>query len=81
MIFYVVLKGVMVFWEKRFEKFNVLYIKIECFGEWYVEFDDLYGLYLEIVEREEGEVNVWMFGDIIFDVVIKGFGGVILLLV
>jgi glyoxalase family protein len=34
---------------------------------------------LEIVEREEGEVNTWHFGDVTPDVEIKGFGGATLL--
>lgn len=65
--------------EKRLEKFNVPYTKIERFGEQYVEFDDPHGLHLEIVEREEGEANTWTFGDVTPDVAIKGFGGATLL--
>nr|AVK59496.1 ring cleavage dioxygenase [Bacillus subtilis] len=76
---YVVPKGAMAFWEKRLEKFNVPYTKIERFGEQYVEFDDPHGLHLEIVEREEGEANTWTFGDVTPDVAIKGFGGATLL--
>ncbi|GAA3317589.1 hypothetical protein GCM10020331_016940 [Ectobacillus funiculus] len=44
-----------------------------------MEFDDPHGLHLEIVEREEGEVNTWTFGDVTPDVAIKGFGGATLL--
>ncbi|MFB9759952.1 ring-cleaving dioxygenase [Ectobacillus funiculus] len=76
---YVVPKGAMEFWENRLEKFNVSYTKIERFGEQYLEFDDPHGLHLEIVEREEGEVNTWTFGDVTPDVAIKGFGGATLL--
>jgi glyoxalase family protein len=76
---YVVPKGSMGFWEKRLEKFNVPFTKTERFGEQYLEFDDPHGLHLEIVEREEGEMNTWHFGDVTPDVAIKGFGGATLL--
>ncbi|WP_028391206.1 ring-cleaving dioxygenase [Bacillus cihuensis] len=76
---YVVPNGAMGFWEKRLEKFNVPFTKNERFGEQYLEFDDPHGLHLEIVEREEGEVNTWHFGDVTPDVAIKGFGGATLL--
>jgi glyoxalase family protein len=76
---YVVPKGAMEFWEKRLEKFNVSFSKLERFGEEYLEFDDPHGLHLEIVEREEGEVNTWNFGGVTSEVAIKGFGGATLL--
>jgi glyoxalase family protein len=76
---YVVPKGAMEFWKKRLEKFNVSYINMERFGEQYLEFDDPHGLHLEIVEREEGEVNPWTFGGVSPEVAIKGFGGATLL--
>lgn len=76
---YVIPKGAMEFWENRLEKFNISYTKMERFGEQYLEFDDPHGLHLEIVEREEGEVNTWTFGDVTPDVAIKGFGGATLL--
>lgn len=44
-----------------------------------MEFDDPHGLHLEIVEREEGEVNAWTFGGVTSEVAIKGFGGATLL--
>ena len=76
---YVVPKGAMGFWQKRLEKFNVPYTIMERFGEQYLKFDDPHGLHLEIVEREEGEVNTWTFGGVTPDVAIKGFGGATLL--
>lgn len=76
---YVVPKGAMEFWEKRLEKFNVAFTRMERFGEYYLEFDDPHGLHLEIVEREEGELNTWSFGDVTPEVAIKGFGGATLL--
>lgn len=72
---YVVPIGAMEFWEKRLEKFNILYTKTERFGEKYLQFDDPHGLHLEIVEREGGEENTWAFGDVKPEVAIKGFGG------
>ncbi|MCM3764912.1 ring-cleaving dioxygenase [Neobacillus niacini] len=76
---YVVPKGAFEFWEKRLEKFNVPFKKIQRFGEVFLGFDDPHGLHLEIVEREEGEINPWTFGDVTPEVAIKGFGGATLL--
>jgi glyoxalase family protein len=76
---YVVPKGSIGFWENRFEKFHIPYTKMERFGEQYLAFDDPHGLHLEIVEREEGEVNSWNFGGVTSEVAIKGFGGATLL--
>lgn len=76
---YVVPKGAIAFWEERLAKFNVPVTKMERFEEQYLEFDDLHGLHLEIVEREEGEKNTWSFGEITPDTAIKGFGGATLL--
>ncbi|MBT2680474.1 ring-cleaving dioxygenase [Bacillus sp. ISL-35] len=76
---YVVPKGSMDFWKNRLEKFKVPYTIMERFGEQYLEFDDPHGLHLEIVEREEGEINEWSFGEVTPDVAVKGFGGATLL--
>ena len=72
---YVVPQGALEFWEKRLEKFLVSFTKMERFGEQFLEFDDPHGLHLEIVEREDGEVNPWTFGEVTPKVAIKGFGG------
>ncbi|MEH7252687.1 ring-cleaving dioxygenase [Neobacillus niacini] len=76
---YVVPRGAMGFWENRLEKFKVPFTKMERFGEQYLEFDDPHGLHLEIVEREEGEINNWNFSGVTPEVAIKGFGGATLL--
>ncbi|URT68942.1 ring-cleaving dioxygenase [Cytobacillus firmus] len=76
---YVVPAGAMKFWEERLEKFKVPYTKMERFGEQYLEFDDPHGIHLEIVEREDGEVNSWTYGDVTPETAIKGFGGATLL--
>ncbi|PAD37541.1 ring-cleaving dioxygenase [Terribacillus sp. 7520-G] len=75
---YVVPKGALAFWESRLSKFDIAYTKTERFGETYLQFDDVHGLHLEIVEREAGEKNTWTFGGVTPDVAIKGFGGAIL---
>src|SRR5699024_2690853 len=75
---YVIPKGSMNFWEKRLEKFNIVYEKTERFGETYLAFEDVHGLQLELVEREGGEQNNWTHGEVSPDVAIKGFGGAIL---
>jgi len=76
---YVVPPGAMSFWEERLQKFNVAFTKIERFGEQFLEFDDPHGLHLEIVERSEGENNMWTFGGVTPEFAIKGFGGATLL--
>jgi glyoxalase family protein len=76
---YVVPKGAFPFWEKRLEAFKVPFTKVERFGERYLEFDDPHGLHLEIVERQEGNLNSWGFGGVTPEVAIKGFGGATLL--
>lgn len=72
---FVVPTGAIQFWEHRLKNFDVPIIKIERFGEQYVQFNDPHGLKLEIVERKDGEPNTWMFGGVNPDVAIKGFGG------
>ena len=76
---YAVPVGAIAFWKKRLEKFDIAFTKSERFGEQYLEFDDPHGLHLEIVERAEGEVNTWQFGEVTPEVAIKGFGGATLL--
>ncbi|MEH7386067.1 ring-cleaving dioxygenase [Bacillus sp. JJ1521] len=75
---YAVPMGALNFWKTRLEKFDIPYSAIKRFGEDYLEFDDPHGLHLEIVEREEGALNPWTFGDVTPEVAIKGFGGAIL---
>lgn len=72
---YVVPVGSLEFWKNRLEKFDVEYSVLERFGETYLQFDDPHGLQLEIVERQEGELNPHVFGGITKEVAIKGFGG------
>nr|WP_246596265.1 ring-cleaving dioxygenase [Bacillus alkalicola] len=72
---YVVPRGAMEFWEERLERHNVSFRKTKRFGEQYLQFDDPHGLQLEIVEREEGDINTWSSGGVTSDVAIKGFGG------
>ncbi|RKJ68342.1 ring-cleaving dioxygenase, partial [Butyricicoccus sp. 1XD8-22] len=69
---YVVPIGALDFWKNRLTKFNVDYAVVERFGETYLQFDDPHGLYLEIVERNDGELNPLEIGDIKKEVAIKG---------
>ncbi|MGX9133318.1 ring-cleaving dioxygenase [Rummeliibacillus sp. JY-2-4R] len=75
---YAIPTGKMSYWEERLGKFNINFKKSERFGETYLQFEDFHGLHLELVERKEGELNQWTFGDVTPDVAIKGFGGAIL---
>ena len=72
---YAVPKGALGFWEKRLEGFNIDYTKTKRFGEEYLQFKDVHGLNLELVEREEGRENQWSFGGVTKEVAIKGFAG------
>ncbi|WP_337018665.1 ring-cleaving dioxygenase [Oceanobacillus massiliensis] len=76
---YAVPKGALSFWEERLGKFHISFNKTERFGETYLTFDDIHGLHLELVEREEGTKNAWSIGDVTPEVAIKGFAGATLL--
>lgn len=75
---YAVPVGALDFWKERLTKFDIEYKVTERFGETYLQFEDPHGLQLEIVEREEGELNSWTFGGVTKEVAIKGFGGTVL---
>lgn len=72
---YVVPPGALPFWQERLEKYKVTVAKETRFGEDYLTFEDPHGLLLELVEREEGELNDFESGGITANVAIKGFGG------
>ncbi|SES95228.1 glyoxalase family protein [Salinibacillus kushneri] len=72
---FVVPAGSLSFWENRLAKFDIKTKKTNRFGENSLEFEDIHGLRLELVEREEGALNNWSFGEVTPDVAIKGFGG------
>ncbi|MDQ0859515.1 ring-cleaving dioxygenase [Bacillus sp. V2I10] len=63
------------FWENRLKKFEVEFIPSVRFGEKYLKFQDPDGLEIELVERNEGPINNWSFGEIQSEIAIKGFGG------
>ncbi|MEQ6377196.1 ring-cleaving dioxygenase [Bacillaceae bacterium S4-13-56] len=66
------------FWKKRLDKYKINYAEQTRFDEKYIQFEDPHGLQLELVEREEGAKNPWVFGEVNENVAIKGFGGAIL---
>lgn len=72
---YVIPTDALPFWERRLKTFQISFKKVERFGEQYIQFADPHGLHLELVEREEGEINTWTFGGVKPEVAIKGFGG------
>ncbi len=67
---YALPKGALGFWQDRFEKFNISYTMEKRFGEESIKLLDPHGLVLEMVERDEGEINTWSFGGITPDVAI-----------
>lgn len=72
---YAIPKGALGFWKDRFEKFKISYTTEKRFSEESIRFRDPHGLVLEMVERDEGETNIWTFGGITPDVAVKGFAG------
>lgn len=76
---YIVPPGSFPFWEKRLNKFNIPFHKQVRFDESYLTFNDPHGLQIEFVERDSGEQNNWVFGDIEPNLAIKGFAGATLL--
>ncbi|TCJ01726.1 ring-cleaving dioxygenase [Cytobacillus praedii] len=75
---YSIPKGSASFWEHRLKKFDVEYPTANRFGETYIKFNDPDGLHLELVEREEGPINTWSFGEVHNENAIKGFTGAVL---
>lgn len=66
------------FWEQRLEQFNIEYYKSIRFNETYLQFKDIHGLNIELVEREQGKENSWSSHGVTPQTAIKGFGGAIL---
>jgi glyoxalase family protein len=75
---YIVPAGALRFWENRLTVFGIKWEKIDRFGEKYLRFEDPHGLKLELVERDEGQLNTWEFGGVSSKEAIKGFGGAVL---
>jgi len=76
---YVVPVGTLGFWKERFEKFRIPTTETSRFGEQLLQLEDPDGLRIELVEREDGPANRWVFGGVPADKAIKGFGGALLL--
>lgn len=78
-ISFIIPKDSIQFWENRLKRFEVKFLQSVRFGEKYLTFQDPDGIELELIERKEGPINHWSFGEIHSDVAIKGFGGALLL--
>lgn len=76
---YVIPKGSLEFWENRLKKFGIEFFEDVRFGEKYLKLQDPDGLEIELVERNEGPVNDWSFGEVWPEVAIKGFSGATLI--
>lgn len=76
---YVIPQGSLEFWKNRLKKFGVEFSADVRFGEKYLKLQDPDGLEIELVERAEGPVNNWSFGDVMSEVAIKGFSGATLI--
>lgn len=75
---YVIPPKSMSFWEERLKSFNIAYKEVNRFNETYLQFKDVHGLNLELVEREQGQPNLWSSHGVTPETAIKGFGGAIL---
>ena len=76
---YVIPEGSLEFWENRLRKFGVEFSADVRFGEKYLKLQDPDGLEIELVERTEGPVNNWSFGEVRPKMAIKGFSGATLI--
>lgn len=79
---YSVPKGSLDFWQKRFEKYNVIYNKpSEKFGEKYLTFLDPDGLKLELIEsKTDDNRKPWETEEVKADVATRGFHNITLTL-
>ncbi|CAM3737962.1 ring-cleaving dioxygenase [Flavobacterium chungbukense] len=79
---YSVPKGSLDFWQKRFDKYNVIYNKpAEKFGEKYLTFLDPDGLKLELIEsKTDDNRKAWETEEVKADVATKGFHNITLTL-
>lgn len=75
---YAIPVGSLDFWINRLEKFNISYKNTKRFNEDFIDFHDVHGLRLELVERAEGQMSNWKTDDITENEAIKGFGGAVL---
>lgn len=75
---YVIPRNAMAFWEERLDSFDIAYNKTTRFNETYLQFRDVHGLRLELVEREQGKPNLWASHGVTAQTAIKGFGGAVL---
>lgn len=75
---YVIPLGAMGFWKKRLQNYGITIRKTTRFDENFLQFQDVHGLQLELVERQAGPTNHWEFNGVTSDVAIKGIGGVVL---
>ena len=74
------LKELWNFGKNDLEKFNIPFIKWNALERNIWNLMIHMDLHLEIVEREEGEVNTWTFGGVTPEIAIKGFGGATLII-
>ena len=75
---YLVDEGALEFWKKRLDINKISHNKSNRFGEDFIEFSDVHGLKLELVERKDGPKSKWSSHGIDQDLAIKGFGGAVL---
>lgn len=75
---YLIPEGALEFWKNRLDKNNISYKETSRFGDSFIEFYDVHGLKLELVERIEGKKSNWTVDDITENFAIKGFGGAVL---
>ena len=71
-------KGSIEFWQQRLHDYGIETTRMTRFNETYLQFKDIHGLKLELVEQEDGPLNKWEFNGITKDVAIKGFHGAVL---
>lgn len=78
-ISFVIPAGSTEFWKSRLQKFGVKFFSSVRFGKKHIAFQDLDGLELELVEREEVSSHNGSFGGIPSDKAVQGFSGAMLI--
>lgn len=75
---YAVPEGSLSFWKNRLDNFNIDYNEEERLGSRSLQFKDVHGLKLEIIEDGISKKSDWEFEDIKKEHAIKGFFGAVL---
>lgn len=75
---YMIPSGTLAFWKNRLETFDVSFEEVIRLGTHIIQFDDVHGLRIELIESETDIQNKWSHGEVTESVQIRGFYGAVL---